>query len=162
MARKYGKPIDGHAPLLRGERLRKYALHGISTEHECTSYEEAKEKQEMGIKIMIREGSSAKNMKDLIGLDYDNCFLVTDDITPDDLIKGHMNLLIKKAIEYGIDEIKAIKMATINPAEHYGLKVGSIEKGKYADLIFVNSLKKMNVEKVYVNGRLVLENAWLK
>lgn len=158
IAKKYSKPVDGHAPLLTGNALQKYISHGISTDHECISDDEAREKQELGMKIMIREGSSAKNMKDLLGLDYDACFLVTDDLMVNDLLKGHVNLLIKKAIEYGIDEIKAIKMATINPAEHYGLNTGGIEEGKEADIAIVGDMKEMNVKEVYVNGKLVAKN----
>lgn len=158
IAKKYGKPIDGHAPMLRGKELEKYVSYGISTCHESVSYEEAKEKQTLGMKIMIREGSSAKNMRDLLGLDYNECFLVTDDLLVNDLIKGHMDMLIRKAIEYGIDEIKAIKMVTINPAKHYKLNMGVIEEGKEADIVIVDSLKKINVKEVYVNGELIVRN----
>ena len=158
IAKKYGKPIDGHAPMLRGKELEKYVSYGISTCHESVSYEEAKEKQTLGMKIMIREGSSAKNMSDLLGLDYNECFLVTDDLLVNDLIKGHMDMLIRKAIEYGIDEIKAIKMVTINPAKHYKLNMGVIEEGKEADIVIVDNLKKINVKEVYINGELIVRN----
>jgi adenine deaminase len=158
IAKKYGKPVDGHAPLLTGNDLRKYISYEISTDHECISFDEAREKQELGMKIMIREGSSAKNMEDLLGLDYNACFLVTDDLMVNDLLKGHVNLLIKKAIEYGVDEIKAIKMVTINPAEHYKLNMGSIEEGKNADIVIVGNMKKMNVKEVYVDGKLMAKN----
>ncbi len=158
IAKKYGKPIDGHAPLLTGEKLRKYVSYGISTCHESVSYEEAKEKQSLGMKVMIREGSSARNLKDLLGLNYDECFLVTDDLLINDLLKGHMNMVIKKAIEYGIDEIKAIKMATINPARHYKLNIGVIEAGKEADIVVIDNLNRMNVIDVYINGKPIVKN----
>ncbi len=158
MAKKYGKKIDGHAPKLSGRELERYVSFGISTDHECTSIEEAKEKMEKGMKIMIREGSSAKNLKDLLGLNYDECFLVSDDLRIDDLIKGHMDLLIRKAIAFGIEPIKAIKMATINPAGHYGLEIGSIQPGKAADLIEIDNLNNFVVKKVFINGKLVAKN----
>ncbi len=158
IAKKYGKPVDGHAPLLTGKKLRKYISCGISTCHESVSYEEAKEKQSLGMKVMIREGSSAKNLRDLLGLNYDECFLVTDDLLVNDLLRGHMDMVIKKAIEYGIDEIKAIKMATINPAKHYKLNTGIIEVGKEADIVVVDNLNKMDVIDVYINGKQIVKN----
>ena len=158
IAKKYGKRIDGHAPKLSGRELERYVSFGISTDHECTSIEEAKEKMEKGMKIMIREGSSAKNLKDLLGLNYDECFLVSDDLRIDDLIKGHIDLLIRKAIAFGVEPIKAIKMATINPAGHYGLEIGSIQPGKAADLIEIDNLNNFVVKKVFINGKLVAKN----
>jgi adenine deaminase len=159
-AKKYRKPIDGHAPMVTGENMKRYVSYGITTDHECVTFEEARLKQEAGMKIMIREGSSAKNLKDLQGLDYDQCFLVTDDIMVHDLVKGHMNLVIKKAIMEGIDEMKAIKMATINPARHYNLDGGSIEEGKNADFIFVKNINNMDVKKTYIAGELMAQNGY--
>jgi adenine deaminase len=158
IAKKYGKPIDGHAPQMTGENMKKYVSYGITTDHECITIEEARQKQAAGMKIMIREGSSAKNLKDLQGLNYDQCFLVTDDLMVHDLVKGHMNLLIKKSIMEGIDEVKAIKMATINPARHYSLNCGSIEENKNADLIVVKKIRNMDVKKTYIGGELMAQN----
>jgi adenine deaminase len=158
IAKTYGKPIDGHAPLLTGKDLKRYVSYGVSTDHECVTFREARFKQKVGMKIMIREGSSAKNLKKLQGLDYDHCFLVTDDILIYDLVNGHMNLVIKKAIMEGIDEIKAIKMATINPARHYRLNGGYIEEGRNADFIIVKNIESMDVKKTYIAGKLMAQN----
>jgi adenine deaminase len=154
-AKSHKKPVDGHAPLLSGSELCKYVGAGISTDHECVSLEEALEKNQMGIKIMVREGSSAKNLKDLINAGGE--FLVSDDKHPEDLLKGHMDHIIKKAIKLGMNPIKAIKMATINPAEHYSLNMGAISPGRNADFIIVDNLETFNVNKVFINGKLVAE-----
>ncbi|MEW6069717.1 MAG: adenine deaminase [Candidatus Thermoplasmatota archaeon] len=155
VAKKLGKKIDGHAPSLRGSALTKYVSYGISTDHECASLQEAKEKQKLGMKIMIREGSGAKNLKDLVGLNYNNCFLVSDDKHPTDLIKGHLDEIYRKAVSLGIDPIKAIKMVTLNPALHYGLNLGVLVAGKKADFVEVDSLDNFRVKRVFINGELV-------
>jgi len=154
LTRKYGKPIDGHAPGLTGVDLRTYVEKGISTDHECTSLEEAKEKQQLGMKIMIREGSASKNMKDLLGLNYNNCFLVSDDLHPEDIKKGHVDVLLQKVVSYGIDPVKAVKMVTLNPAEHYNLNNGAIAPGMAADIVVVDDLETFDVRKVFINGVL--------
>ncbi len=154
-ARTYSKPIDGHAPGLTGVNLEKYVAQGISTDHECTTLKEAQEKQELGMKIMIREGTASKNMKDLLGLDYDNCFLVSDDLHPEDIVKGHVDALLRKAVSHGIDPVKAVKMATINPAEHYKLNTGAVTAGNPADIVVVDDLKEFSVKKVFIDGKLV-------
>jgi adenine deaminase len=152
------KPIDGHAPGLSGESLQKYVYHGISTDHECTTYEEAEEKQKLGMKIMIREGTASKNLKDLRGLNYEPCFLVSDDLHPEDLIKGHLDILLRKAVSYGIDPVTAVKMVTINPANHYNLNAGAIAPGREADIVVVDNLKTFSVKKVFINGVLVAQD----
>lgn len=158
-AKKLKKPIDGHAPGLTGNQLKKYVKAGITTEHECTSYNEALEKAKLGMKILIREGSSAKNMKALIKLanNYD-CMLVSDDKHSDDLVKGHINELLRKAVKLGINPIKAIKLATLIPSLHYKLDTGIIKKKKSADFVVVDNLKNFNVKKVFIDGKLVAKD----
>lgn len=152
-AKRYKKPIDGHAPLLSGEELCKYIAAGISTDHECTTPEEVFEKRKMGMKVMLRQGSSARNLKDLIPAGGE--FIVSDDKHPEDLIKGHVDQMIREAIGYGLDPLKAVKMVTINPAEHYNLNKGYIGPGKDADLVVVDNLENLNVKKVFISGKLV-------
>ncbi|MGL4669767.1 MAG: adenine deaminase [Methanobacteriaceae archaeon] len=175
VARSFNKPIDGHAPGLFGNDLAKYVNTGeygnysttISTDHECSSYNEAIEKKNLGMKILIREGSSAKNMgailnisdtKNIMDFPFKDDFLVCDDIHPSDLLEGHVNELIKKAIYYGVSPIDAIAMVTINPAKHYNLDSGSIEIGKKANIILIDNLEDFNVLKVYYKGKLVARN----
>lgn len=154
VAKKYEKPIDGHAPGLSGADLKAYCDQGISTDHECTSLEEAQEKQNLGMKIMIREGTAPKNLKALLGLDYDRCFLVSDDLHAEDLQKGHIDCLLKKAVSHGIDPVKAVKMVTINPAEHYSLNNGVIAPQRAADIVLVDDLSQFSVKKVFIDGVL--------
>ncbi|MBC7119497.1 MAG: adenine deaminase, partial [Methanobacteriaceae archaeon] len=153
VAKEACKPIDGHAPLLSGDDLCKYVEKGISTDHESVYAEEAREKKELGMKIMIREGSSAKNLQELASIGGD--FLVSDDIEPGDLIEGHMNAILRKAVEYGIDEVEAVRMVTINPADHYSLDFGAIAPGRSADIVLVDNLKNFTVKKVFIDGKLV-------
>jgi adenine deaminase len=155
-AKKYNKPIDGHSPLLSGKDLCKYIMAGISTDHECTSKAEAEEKKRLGMKIMLREGSSAKNLEELA--DVGGEFLVSDDKHPEDLINGHVDEMLRKAVEYGIDGIDAIKMVTLNPSEHYKLETGNIMPGKAADFVIVDDLDNLKVKKVLINGKLVAKN----
>ena len=151
-----GKPIDGHAPLLSGPELCKYVMSGISTDHESSKANEAIEKRRLGMKLMLREGSSAKNLKDLALIGGD--FIVSDDKHPEDLLRGHVDEMLKKAIEYGIEPIEAIKMVTVNPAKHYKLNTGNITPGKAADLILIDSIGDLNVEEVIINGKLAAKN----
>ena len=182
LAKQYGKPIDGHAPLLSGEDLDKYLEHGISTDHECSNIVEAVEKKLKGMKIMVRDGSSAMNMEGLFDIYKDDLFLhyeeefnvfknifgnriysplfdfiVSDDKHPNDLIKGHLNLSIKKAVDLGIDVLKAIHMVTINPAQHYKLNCGAIMAGVKADFIVVDSIYKGKVLKTFIGGECVFD-----
>ena len=155
-AKKLNKPVDGHAPLLSGDELCAYTGAGISTEHECVSPAEALEKRELGMKIMAREGSSARNLRDLAAVDCD--FLVSDDIHPADLLGGHMDRILRRAVEYGVDPVKAVQMATVNPADHYNLNTGAIAPGRAADMVVVDNLRDFNVKRVYIDGRVVAEN----
>ena len=160
-AKRHGKPIDGHAPLLNGDELKKYCDAGISTDHECSSINEAKEKIHNGMKIQIREGSAANNFNALIDIikDYpEMVMLCTDDAHPHELIKGHINMLVKKAIDMGYDIIDVIKAATINPVRHYNLEVGMLQKNDPADFIVIDNFKDFNILKTYIDGTLVAEN----
>ncbi|MGZ7069634.1 MAG: adenine deaminase [Methanobacterium sp.] len=152
-AKKNKKPVDGHAPLLSGDDLCKYIAAGISTDHECTTPEEVIEKRKLGMKVMLRQGSSAKNLEDLIDAGGD--FIVSDDKHPEDLLKGHVNLMIKEAAELGLDFIEALKMVTLNPAVHYNLNNGLIAPGKDADMVIVDDLKDLNVKEVIIKGKSV-------
>ncbi len=150
VSKKYKKPVDGHAPLLTGNELCKYIAAGISTDHECTLKEEVIEKRKLGMKVMLRQGSSAKNLADLIGAGGD--FIISDDKHPEDLLKGHVDLMLKEAVELGEDPVKALKMVTINPAVHYNLNSGLISPGKSADMVIVEDLKNFKVKEVYIAG----------
>ena len=161
-ARKHGKVIDGHAPGLRGADLQKYIGAGISTDHECFEYEEAREKIELGMKILIREGSSARNFETLYPLidEYpDHVMLCTDDSHPDTLIyEGHIDKLIRRGQEKGLDIYNLIRTAVFNPVEHYGLNVGLLREGDPADFIIVDNLKSFNILSTFINGECVYEN----
>jgi len=160
-ARKYKKKVDGHAPGLTGEMLKKYVHAGISTDHECFTKAEAMGKIELGMKILIREGIAARNFDELIGLtdDYSDCIMFcSDDKHPDDLMEGHINLLVKRAISKGYDPLKVLKAACLNPAEHYGLDVGLLQLGQSADFIVVDNLKDLVICKTFIKGNLLAEN----
>lgn len=160
IAKKYNKKIDGHAPGLRGKECKEYIDHGISTDHECISYDEGKEKIEHGMKVLIREGSAAKNFDALIPLLSEfpeSIMLCSDDKHPHDLIHGHINLLVKRAIENGMDVFDTLKAAIKNPIEHYGLDVGLLNVGDSADFIVVENLKDFDVLQTYINGELVYD-----
>jgi adenine deaminase len=152
------KPIDGHCPGLMGKDLKKYISAGISTDHESTNLKEAKEKQKLGMIIQIREGSAAKNLKDLTGLDYDKCCLVTDDLEVKDLLKGQLNKVVRKAIKLGVPFFQAIKMVTKIPADHYRLNFGEIKVGREANLVEFLDLKNFKPKRVWLDGKLVFEN----
>lgn len=160
-AQANNKPIDGHAPGLRGEDARKYIAAGISTDHECFTREEALEKLEMGMKILIREGSAAKNFDALIDLAHthsDQMMFCSDDKHPDDLIVSHINALVQRGLEHGIELFKLLKMACINPISHYNLSVGQLNPGDSADFIVVKNLTTFDVIQTYIDGVLVSEN----
>ncbi len=158
------KVIDGHAPGLSGKELNAYIAAGISSDHECTTANEALEKLNKGMYIMIREGTIAKNLKDLVPIinekTYKRCLWATDDRHPDDLIReGHINYIIKKAISYGVDPITAIQIATINPAEHFNIKnSGAVAPSYFADLVVFDDFENFNILKVFKSGKLVAEN----
>lgn len=183
LARKYKKPIDGHAPLVSGEELDKYMEQYIVTDHECSNFAEAIEKKQKGMKIMVRDGSSAKDMEALFDFSdrinhlkhqesfgiiptevlerrihspiFD--FIVSDDKHPNDLIHGHLNESVKKAVDLGIDIIKAIEMVTINPASHYNLDAGAIVTGAKADFIIIDNIIDFNILKTYIAGECVFD-----
>lgn len=160
-AKNNNKPIDGHAPGLRGENVTKYISAGISTDHECFSFEEAKEKLAKGMKVIIREGSAAKNFEALIDLlpqNYENMMFCSDDKHPDDLLLGHINQLCERAVAKGMDVFKVLQVACVNPVKHYKLQVGLLQKDDFADFILVDNLKDFNVLETYINGELVAKN----
>ncbi len=160
-AKNNNKPIDGHAPGLRGDDVTKYISAGISTDHECFSYDEALEKLQKGMKVIIREGSAAKNFEALIDLlpeHFENMMFCSDDKHPDDLLLGHINQLCERAVTKGIDVFKILQAACINPVKHYNLDVGLLKKGDDADFVIVDSLEKFNVLETYINGELVAKN----
>jgi len=159
-AKKLGKPVDGHAPGLRGQALQKYMAVGISTDHETMTRDEALEKLGLGMKLLIRESSAAKDFDALIGvLDQhaDQCMFCSDDKHPDDLVAGHINELVKRALKLGIDRMKVLRCACVNPVRHYGLDVGLLQKGDWADFIEVDKLDDFNVLRTFINGRVVAE-----
>jgi len=160
-AHRQGKPVDGHAPGLRGEQAQQYIDAGISTDHECFTSEEALDKLQRGMKILIREGSAAKNFEALIELlnDYpDAMMFCSDDKHPDSLVSGHINQLCARAVAKNINVFKVLKAACINPVLHYKLPVGLLKPGDPADLIVVQDLKEFKVLETYINGELVAEN----
>ncbi len=161
IAKKLGKQIDGHAPLLSGNELREYIDAGITTDHEASSYSEAEEKIRLGMQILIREGSAARNFDDLYPLIErypDKCMLCTDDLLPGDLLRGHINALVQKAVSKGINVMKVLRCACLNPIRHYRLDVGALKVGDPADFIVVNNLKEFKHRKTYVQGILAAEN----
>lgn len=161
LAEKYGKPVDGHAPELDGEDLKKYVKAGISTDHECFNIDEALEKIKLGMKILIREGSAAKNFDTLIPLIVDHpdkIMFCSDDKHPNDLLNGHINLLVKRAIAMGYDPLLVLRSCTFIPAKHYNLEVGLLQKNDLADIIVVDNLENFNILETYINGKLVSKN----
>ncbi len=160
-AKHFNKPVDGHAPGLRGEPIQKYIAAGITTDHECFTYEEALEKLSLGMKILVREGSAAKNFEALIDLlpeHFENMMFCSDDKHPDDLIVSHINALCARAVAKGMDIFKILQMACVNPVEHYKMKVGLLQKNDAADFIVVEDLIDFKVKQTYIDGELVAEN----
>ncbi|MBS1627542.1 MAG: adenine deaminase [Bacteroidetes bacterium] len=160
-AHELNKPIDGHAPGLRGEKAKQYIDAGISTDHECFTAEEALDKLKYGMKILIREGSAAKNFEALIDLmneHYEMMMFCSDDKHPDSLAIGHINQLCARAVAKGIDVFKILQAACINPALHYKLDVGLLREGDNADFIVAENLTNFNILKTFINGELVAEN----
>lgn len=160
-AKKYNKPVDGHAPGLRGADAEKYIKAGISTDHECFTKEEALDKLKFGMKIIIREGSAAKNFEalhELISEFPDKVMLCSDDKHPDDLLLGHVNQLAGRAVAKGHSLMDVLQCACVNPVKHYKLPVGLLQPGDAADFIVTDDLKNFTVLKTYINGELVAEN----
>ncbi|MEO6328551.1 MAG: adenine deaminase [Ginsengibacter sp.] len=160
-AKKYNKPVDGHAPGLSGKAAKKYIDAGISTDHECFTKEEALDKLKYGMKILIREGSAAKNFEALIDLlnDYpEKIMFCSDDKHPDSLVESHINKLCERAVAKGIDVFKILQAACINPVEHYSMNVGLLKEGDAADFIVMEDLKNFKVLQTYIDGEMVAEN----
>lgn len=164
MARQYRKPVDGHSPGLSGKDLNAYIASGISSDHECTTAEEAREKLSAGMHIFIRQGTGARNLQDLLPVvtprTFHRMMWCTDDRDPHDLmIEGHIDSMVRKAIAFGVDPIQAIQMATLNPAEYFGLDhLGAISPGRQADMVVFSDLKAPVIEQVYCKGIRVAEN----
>lgn len=164
-AHALGKPIDGHAPGLRGEAARQYINIGISTDHECFTLEEAEEKLKLGMKIIIREGSAARNFDALIPLLHtypDSIMFGSDDKHPDELAISHINALCARAVARGIDVFHVLQAACINPVQHYKLSAGLLHTGDPADFILVENLDSFRVLSTYINGVQVAENGQTK
>lgn len=160
LARKHNKPVDGHAPGLRGEQMRAYFDAGMTTDHECFTYAEGKEKAEHGVKIMIREGSAARNFDELIPLLNEfpeQIMFCSDDKHPDNLTEGHINQLVKRALDKGCDLFDVLRAASYNVIRHYNLPVGCLQPGDAADFICVDNLDALNVQATYIRGEKVAE-----
>ncbi len=160
-AHRLGKPVDGHAPGLRGEEARRYFAAGITTDHECFSYEEGREKAQLGVNILIREGSAARNFEALWPLLNEfpaQVMLCSDDKHPDDLVKGHINQLVARAVALGCDLFDTLRAACIHPVEHYRLPVGQLREGDPADFVRVDDLKEFHVLETWIDGEKVAEN----
>jgi adenine deaminase len=160
-AHKFGKPVDGHAPGLRGDQAKQYIEAGISTDHECFTKEEALDKLKYGMKILIREGSAAKNFEALYELidEYASMtMLCSDDKHPDSLLEGHINKLCARAVAKGMDVFNVLRAACVNPVHHYKLPTGLLKVGDPANFIVVKDLTTFDVAQTYINGALVAEN----
>ncbi len=160
-AQRYGKPIDGHAPAVTGSDLQKYVGAGITTDHECFSLAGALEKISLGMKILIREGSAARNFDALIPLmaaHPDKLMFCSDDKHPDELDDGHIDVLVRRAIELGYDVMDVLKAASLNAVRHYHLPVGLLQEGDDADFIVVDELRRPVARQTYIKGELVAEN----
>ncbi len=160
-AQKRNLPIDGHAPGLKGEKAAQYAAAGISTDHECFTIEEALDKIAAGMKIIIREGSAAKNypaLHELIGKYPDKVMFCSDDKHPDDLILGHINQLVKRALKDGYELMDVLNIACKNPVEHYRLPIGLLRAGDFADFIAVDNLTDFSVSDVWIKGSHIVQS----
>ena len=160
-AKKYNKPVDGHAPGLKGDIAKQYIDAGISTDHECFTAEEALDKLSFGMKILIREGSAAKNFDALITLMHDHfehMMFCSDDKHPDSLVDGHINILCARAVTNGIDIFKVLQAACINPVLHYQMDNGILRKDDPADFIVLKDLVDFKVLQTYIDGELVAQN----
>jgi adenine deaminase len=165
LAQKFGKRVDGHAPGLRGEQARQYIAAGMSTDHECFTAEEALDKLRYGMHILIREGSAARNFEALIGLlpaHADKIMFCSDDKHPDNLVEGHINLLVKRALAKGLDLFPILRAACVNPVRHYGLEVGLLQPQDPADFIVIDNPQDFNIRQTYIDGHLVAEQGHTK
>jgi len=160
-AKKHNKPVDGHAPGLDSENIGKYAASGITTDHECTTIAEALEKINSGMHILIREGSAARNfdaLVSLLGTHPEKVMFCSDDKHPDDLVAGHINLLIKRALKLGFNPIAILRACTLNPVKHYKLTSGLLQVGDAADLVLIDNLTDFNILETIINGNTVALN----
>ena len=160
-AKRAGKPVDGHAPGLRGDTASAYAAAGISTDHECFTLEEALDKIKAGMHILIREGSAAKNydaLADLLKLHPGKVMFCSDDKHPDELVLHHINALVKRSLARGYNLFDVLRAACINPAMHYKLPVGLLRINDPADYIVIDNPEHLNVLQTYISGELVAEN----
>ena len=161
-AQVIGKPIDGHAPGLMGDDLKAYAAGGITTDHECMTLAEAKEKMALGMKVLIREGSAAKNFDDLLPLMTDyagNIMFCSDDKHPDDLIKnGHIDALVRRSVAKGYNPMDILSVCSLNPIAHYKLDIGLLQVNDYADFVVVDNLSNFEIKATYIRGEKVAEN----
>ena len=160
-AKRYGKPIDGHAPAVTGTDLQKYVAAGITTDHECFRQAGALEKISLGMKILVREGSAAKNFEALIPLmatHPDKLMFCSDDKHPNELVKGHIDDLVRRSIALGYNVMDVLKAASLNAVKHYKLNVGMLQKGDDADFIVVDDLHNPVAKQTYIKGVLVAEN----
>ncbi len=159
-AKKLGKPVDGHAPGLRGDDARHYAAAGISTDHECFTLDEAIDKIACGMKILIREGSAAHNyeaLKSLLSTHPASCMLCSDDKHPDDLLEGHVDGLVRRAVADGLPLMNVLRAACVHPVEHYRLPVGQLRPGDPADLVVVDDLTSFHVRQTWIDGACVYD-----
>lgn len=157
-ARRRGKPVDGHAPGLRGKDAKAYAAAGITTDHECFTLPEAKDKIAAGMKILIREGSAARNFEALASLvrtHPEQCMFCCDDLHPDLLLKRHLDEHVRRSLALGAGRLEVLSCASLNPVRHYGLKVGLLQPGDPADFIVFEGWKKLRVLRTYIDGVLV-------
>jgi len=160
-AKAAGRPVDGHAPGLRGDDARRYAERGISTDHECFTLEEALDKIAVGMKILIREGSAARNydaLHSLLNTHPEHVMFCSDDMHPDSLVLGHINLLVRRSIALGYDVFDVLNAACIHPVDHYGLDIGTLRRGDSADFIIVDNLRDFNIRETWIRGQMVAEN----
>lgn len=160
IAKEYGKPVDGHAPGLRGKDLEKYIGAGISTDHESISLEEAREKLAKGMKVQIREGSAARSLDRfhyLIAEKPSKLMLCSDDLHPEMLAAGHINLLVKRLLGYGYDLFDILKIVVLNPVQHYDLDVGMLRRGDKADFIIIDNPEEFNIRETWINGVKVFD-----
>ncbi len=161
IAKTLGKPIDGHAPGLRGKQAEQYIKAGISTDHECFTADEARDKLKHGMKIAIREGSAAKNFEalvELFGEHPEMLMFCSDDKHPDNLVQSHINALVKRTLQKEYDLFDVLHAACIGPIDHYNLDVGALQEGDYADFIITDNLEEFNILSTYINGELVAQN----
>ncbi len=161
-AKKAGKPVDGHAPMLSGKELSKYIRPGISTDHECSSVEEALEKIRLGMKIQVRQGSAARNLENLLQIySFHGTMTISDDRHPGEMLEGHMNSHLKLLRSKGVPLVDALRSMTINPCAHYGINSGSLVPGKQADIVVMGDLKNFKVLTTYVRGMKIYDGQTL-